>query len=255
MAGALLCVFFLLGVVTGFSESGHRVALRAEALLRSLGDRAIAGLGGLRNAADHFDQSIVPLQAMLRLRHAPAISADTPQAQSANRGGDVVAIVERRDGFYALLGGGEIRGPVSPNNQPDLPILSGPGADNALGAELLGDAALLVRAEAQLSILVSEMRLANDGTASLFLDRARMEIVVDLDQTPAQLDRAREVLKQWQGRERLIATLDMTTVGMAIVRLKTDLPSIGRGGAEPARNGAPQSGLRQVRVAEEPSAP
>ena len=39
-----------------------------------------------------------------------------------------IAIVERRDGFYELFSGGELRGPVSPGKQGDLPVLSGDGA-------------------------------------------------------------------------------------------------------------------------------
>ncbi len=75
----------------------------------------------------------------------------------------------------------------------------------------------------------------------MFLDRARMAIVVDLDQDAGRArPRAIEVLKQWQGRERLIAMLDMTTPGMAVVRLKTDLPSWKSGAREIARNGAPE---------------
>ena len=77
-----------------------------------------------------------------------------------------------------------------------------------------------------MSSLVSEMRIDNDGTASFYLDRERMAVVVDLDQEAVELPRALDVLKQWQGRERLIAMLDMTTPDMAVVRLKTDLPTL-----------------------------
>jgi cell division protein FtsQ len=250
MAGLLLCAFFLLGVMTGFSEPGRRVALRAKLLVEGWADRAIASLGPLRHAAGHFDQSIVPVEALLHLRHPsqkPVAKAAPAIAHSPARD-DTIAIVERGDGFYALHGDGEIRGPVSPSQQPDLPILSGPGAQNALAGELLDDAAQLVRAEAQLSSLVSEMRVADDRSASFFLDRARMEIVVDLDQEQAELRRANEVLKRWQGRERLIAMLDMTTPGMAIVRLKTELPRPDKRAPELAHK--PAAAHRRVRIAE-----
>jgi hypothetical protein len=100
-----------------------------------------------------------------------------------------------------------------------------------------------VRAEAQMSSLISEMRIDSDGSASYYLDRERMAVVVDLDREAVELPRALEVLKQWRGRERLIAMLDMTTPGMAVVRLKADLPKLekraamiaGSHGAEPAR--------------------
>jgi hypothetical protein len=184
-----------------------------------------------------FHESIAPVEVMLHLKH-PEVPLEIPgpvEISRARSRGDAIAIVERRDGFYALLGGGEIRGPVSPNKQPDLPIVSGPAIETAKADELLADAELLVRAEAQLSSLVSEMRVDNDGTASFFLDRERMALVVDMDQQTTELRRAMDVLKQWEGRERLIAMLDMTTPGMAIVRLKADLPRLEKRAAMIAR--------------------
>lgn len=243
LAGVLLCAFFVLGVMTGFSEAGRRVASRAKNLFQLWADRTLAKLGPFRHAADTFDQSIAPIEVLLKLKHpAPAITGEVEISRARNAE-DPIAIVERREGFYALLAGGEIRGPVSPAQQPDLPIMSGPGAESAMASDLLSDAAILVRAEAQLSSLVSEMRIDTDGTASFYLDRERMAVTVDLDQGPFQLRRALEVLKQWQGRERLIAMLDMTTPGMAVVRLKADLPKLEKRaamiarthGAEPAR--------------------
>lgn len=248
MAGLLLCAFFLLGVMTGFSEPGRRVALRTKLLIEGWADRALASLGSMRRG--HLDQSIAPVEALLRIGHQspPQVANPAPAIVRAPAHDDTIAIVERGDGFYALHSNGEMRGPVSPSQQPDLPILSGPGAQNALAPDLLDDAALLVRAEAQLSSLVSEMRLADGRCASFFLDRARMEIVVDLDQQQAELRRANEVLKRWQGRERLIAMLDMTTPGMAIVRLKTELPQPDKRAAELAHKAA--AAHRRVRVAE-----
>ena len=80
-------------------------------------------------------------------------------------------------------------------------------------------AAELVRAETQLSEIISEMQVDDDGTASLFLERERTEVVVDLDRAAAELQRAIKVRQQWQGRENLIAALDLTTPGLAVVRL------------------------------------
>jgi hypothetical protein len=245
LAGALLCAFFVLGVMTGFSEAGRRVATRAKNFCQLWTDRTLARLGPFRHAADTFDQSIAPIEVLLKLKHltpAPAILGEVEISRARNAD-DPIAIVERRDGFYALLAGGEIRGPVSPAQQPDLPIMSGPGAESAMASDLLTDAAILVRAEAQMSSLISEMRIDTDGAACFYLDRERMAITVDLDQEQFQLRRALAVLTQWQGRERLIAMLDMTTPGMAVVRLKADLPKLekraamiaGSHGAEPAR--------------------
>jgi hypothetical protein len=237
LAGVLLCAFFLLGAMTGFSEAGRRVALRAKNLLQMWSDRTLAKLGPFRHAADAVDESIAPIAIALKLK-TPAAELVVPgevEVARARTATDPIAIVERHDGFYALLSGGEIRGPVSPAQQPDLPIMSGPGVDTAMASELLADAAHLVRAEAEMSSLVSEMRIDTDGTTSFYLDRERMAVTVDLDQEPLQLHRALEVLKQWQGRERLIAMLDMTTPNMAVVRLKADLPKLEKRAAEIAR--------------------
>jgi len=237
LAGLLLCAFFALGAMTGFSEAGRRVAMRARNLFQNWAGRTLVRLGPLRHAADTLDESIAPLEVALKLKHR-APEATLPgevEIARARTASDPIAIVERRDGFYSLLAGGEIRGPVSPAQQPDLPIMSGPGAETALASDLLNDAALLVRAEVELSSMVSEMRLDHDGTAEFYLDRERMAVAVDLDQEPFQLRRALEVLHQWQGRERLIAMLDMTTPGMAVVRLKTELPKLEKRAATIAR--------------------
>ncbi|MFZ0246804.1 MAG: hypothetical protein WAL68_14100, partial [Candidatus Binatus sp.] len=130
-----------------------------------------------------------------------------------------IAIVERRDGFYELFSGGELRGPVSPGKQGDLPVLSGPALDNARGPQMVDYAAVLVRAETQMSEIVSEMRINDDATASLFLERERTEVVIDLDRATTEIQRAIKVRQQWQGRENLIAALDLTTPGQAVVRL------------------------------------
>src|SRR5580704_17100690 len=189
LAGLLLCAFFVLGMMTGFSEAGRRVALRAKNLLQAWTDRTLARLGPFRHAADTFDETIAPLEVALKLKHpAPETTipgeVDIARARTAS---DPIAIVERHDGFYALLAGGEIRGPVSPAQQPDLPIMSGPGVETAMASDLLADAASLV----------SDMRIDTDGTTSFYLDRERMALTVDLDQVQLQLHRALVVLSQW----------------------------------------------------------
>jgi hypothetical protein len=88
------------------------------------------------------------------------------------------------------------------------------------------------------------MRLDNDGSAEFYLDRERMAVAVDMNQEEVQLRRALEVLGQWHGRERLIAMLDMTTPGMAVVRLKTDLPRLDKRTAIIARS----EGLEAARL-------
>ena len=115
LAGVLLCAFFVLGVMTGFSEPGRRVASRAKNLFAAWADRTLAKLGPFRHAADTFDQSIAPIEVLLKFKH-PAPEPVLPgevEISRARNADDPIAIVERRDGFYALLVGGEIRGPVS----------------------------------------------------------------------------------------------------------------------------------------------
>ncbi len=226
LAGVLLCAFFVLGAMTGFSEAGRRVVLRAKNLFTTWTDRTLAKLGPFRHAGNTFDQSIVPLETLLRLRSPAPVPSETvdPKIALPRTSDDPIAMVERHDGFYALLARGEIRGPVSPAQQPNLPIMSGAGVETAKAPDLLAYAGILVRAEAQMSSLISEMRIDSDGAASFYLDRQRMAVVVDLEQGTFELARALDILQQWRGRERLIAMLDMTTPNMAVVRLKTDLP-------------------------------
>src|ERR1700689_2143124 len=80
LAGVLLCAFFVLGVITGFSEAGRRVASRARDLFTTWTDRTLAKLGPFRHAADTFDQSIAPIEALLKLR-----PSDSPPAVELSR--------------------------------------------------------------------------------------------------------------------------------------------------------------------------
>ncbi len=228
MLGLVLCAFFALGVMTGFSAAGRAFALRVSDLISSftskiphpsapsgeLSDRIDAGLHWIER---HFGVNL----AALRHKHA-----------GAHITGGAIALVERHDGFYALFADGELRGPVSPNAADDLPVLSGPRVDNARGSDLVEFAAVMVRAEAQLSHLVSEMKVDDDGTASLYLDRARTVVVVDLDAVPVEVGRAAEILARWHEREQMIAAIDMTTPGEAVVRLaEAAAAAPGHGGA------------------------
>jgi hypothetical protein len=219
LGGLVVCAFFALGVMTGFSTTGRAVTLRASATLRSYRDQIMDSLMPARRAATGYSAVLVEWAGRTGL-YRPAGRGPGAAALSA---GDMregaIAIVERRDGFYELFSGGELRGPVSPDKQGDLPVLSGAALDNAHGTEMVGYAAVLVRAETQLSEIISEMRVDDDGTASLFLERERTEVVIDLDRAATEIQRAIKVRQQWQGRESLIAALDLTTPGLAIVRV------------------------------------
>ena len=201
--GLVLCAFFVLGMATGLSQAGRALAARARITLALYWAEAA---GTFTQWRDRTTES-----AML-----------VPLARPAQ--GDAVALVERHDGFYALFAEGELRGPVQASRAGDLPILSGAAVQTAGAQDLVRYAAALVRSEVALSGLVSEMRLDADGTVALFFDGSHTELRVDLDDAPAQLKRATEVLGQWRGHEQQIAMVDMTTPGQAVMRLRAAAP-------------------------------
>jgi hypothetical protein len=206
LAGIALCAFFALGVITGLSQSGRLLAHRIEALLEHSphGSRS-----ALIPAAYHafFSKDA----AVSRFGRLPASLSIRPRAEA-------VALVEYPDGLFQIDGKGGLRGPVSPANTPDLPILSGDGVESASASQLVEDAGQLVRAEAALSVIISEMRLTSNGEMRLYLDRPRLVIVFAPGQFPLQLARAARVLDIWRGRRQLIGMIDLTVPGEAIVR-------------------------------------
>jgi hypothetical protein len=219
LGGLVVCAFFALGVMTGFSTTGRAVTLRASATISSYRDRIADSLAPARTAAGKYSAVLIEWAQhagiLRRSGHGPAASA----IADADLRDGAIAIVERRDGFYQLFSGGELRGPVSPGVQGDLPVLSGESLDNARGTQMVEYAAVLVRAETTLSEIISELRVDDDGTASLFLEREPTEVVIDLDRATTEIQHAIAVRQQWQGRENLIAALDLTTPGLAVVRL------------------------------------
>lgn len=226
LVGIVLCAFFVLGVMTGFSAPGRALTLRCSNFF-----------SGYSASLDHAAAPASPLLQWLRgagrsIENQVGLGS-VPIAKLAGiRQGGAIAMVERHDGFYALFSDGALEGPVSPNGEGDLPILSGDRVENSRGVELVGYAATMVRAEAELSHLVSEMSVDNDGVAALYLDGARTEVLIDLDNAPAEIKRANEVLGQWRGRERMIAALDMTMPDEAVVRLAAaDAPAEHRRGS------------------------
>ncbi len=224
--GLVLCAFFVLGMATGLSQAGRALAARMRVALISYWTEVAGTFAPWR---DRAAQS--------------ALLAPAPRPAA----GDAVALVERHDGFYTLLAGGELRGPVEPARAGDLPILSGAAVQTARAQDLVRYAATLVRSEVALSGLVSEMRLDDDGTVSLFFDRSRTELRLDLADAPAQLKRATEVLGQWRGHEQLVAMIDMTTPGQAVMRLRGVTPLAGAPGSGALRRVADRTragGLR-----------
>ncbi len=197
LGGVVLAIFFALGMMAGVSPAG-----------RALVARVNASSGTVRARAAEI---IAPVIFFWRGLPPVPVRPGAP---------GTVAIVERRDGFYALSERNGLAGPISPQAQGDLPVLSGAGVQNAPVEELLRYASILVRAEAALSALISEMRVDDDGTAVFFLVRAQTRLTIDLESAPLELERASELLARWQDHQRLVAALDMTTPGQAVMELR-----------------------------------
>jgi len=191
LAGLALCAFFGLGVATGLSGSGRLVSDRAQALMR---------LGSLIKRS--------------------SFSTSSPAPQAPRPTNNAVAMVKRADGFYTLDAAGELRGPVSPTAEGDMPILSGATIGNAGGDRLVDYASVLVRSEAALGAEISEMRVDHDGEAVLYLDRPAIPITIDLDHPDSEIGAAGRILTLWRGHHDLIAALDMTVPGEGVARLR-----------------------------------
>ena len=209
LAGVALCLFFALGVMTGLSKPGRTLAARVESWLEP---HAVLRRSGILPALFAHGAMVAPAAV------APLAPAST------------IALVQRADGFYVLNGRGALSGPVAPAAQGDLPILSGAGVDGAAPDALLEDAAMLVRAEAYLNEVVSEMRIDGDGVATLYLEREAMEVSFDLGRTGVELRRAVRIIGLWRGHERMIAAIDLTEDDAAVVRIRRGAA----GGARPA---------------------
>lgn len=199
LAGIALCAFFALGVITGLSQSGRIFAIRVETLLNLLPSIGRSG----RAPANHLPERMV-----------------VPGAASQSNGRALV-LVERDDGFYTLDADGELRGPLSPSGQGDLPVLSGSAAKHARGGQLLEYVSVLVRAEAGLSEMASEMSVGDSGEATLYLDHPPLAVALELDDNGSAIARAARVLNLWRRHRELIERIDVTTPGQAVVRLKT----------------------------------
>ncbi len=197
LAGLVLCAFFVLGVMTGLSHPGRSLALRLASLVKLW-----PGFG---------HSSIIPAVFAGGTIIKPTLMPLAP--------GTAIALVQRGDGFYTLNSDGVLLGPVTPAGQGDMPILSGPAVLDAQPPTLMRDAATLVRAEADLGSVVSEMHIDADGVAAIFLDHPRVAITFDIDRSAIEFARALQVLKMWRGHENLIASLDLTTPGQAVMQL------------------------------------
>src|SRR6266446_252748 len=156
--GLVVCAFFGLGVAAGLGAHA-KVAFSLSSEINSLYYRFARAAG------------LMPPRAFHQVRHDSAFD-------SAPTG---VALVERRDGFYLLLSDGSLHGPTAPGFESDYPVISGGSIEESPQADLLDYAGKLVRAEAALSVLASEMRILAGGTFSIFLERSRTELVFTHD--------------------------------------------------------------------------
>jgi hypothetical protein len=200
LAGFALCAFFALGVATGLSGGGRQLASRVTALL------------GLPRCA-----ALPPVAGA----NAPTVGSEHSTANATGpAAGAALALVERADGFYALDASGGLRGPVAPAAENDMPIMSGAAVANASAARLLDYASILVRAEASLGRAISELRSEADDDGVLYLDRPPLPITIDFAHAPLELERADQILALWRGHRDLLAALDMTVPGQAVVRLR-----------------------------------
>jgi hypothetical protein len=207
LAGLALCAFFVLGVLTGLSQSGRMLARRIEALLHRLPHSSRSDLLPAAYQALFLNGSTVE---DYRPRSASTIGEWT----------ETIALVEHPGGFYQLDSTGRLAGPVAPDATFDLPILSGNGIENARPAQLLEYAGELIRAEAVLSAVVSELRITAGDEIRLYLVRPHLAIVLASGHLPLQLARAARVLQIFQGHRQFSATIDMTIPGEAVVRPK-----------------------------------
>ena len=214
LAGIVLCAFFVLGLITGLSGPGHQLALRIHALLTLW--------------PHHSGSALIPDGF-----------AGVPEAPSFRGDENPVALVRRDGGFCLLDAAGDLRGPIVPEAQPDLPILSGDGVADADPLTLLRDSAILVRAEAGLNRVVSEMAVAPDDTATLFLEHPQTSVVIDMNRDAAEIRRAARILGMWRDHEQMLAAIDLMGPNEAVVRLHT--------GALGEANAA--GGLREVSFA------
>jgi hypothetical protein len=210
LAGIALCAFFVLGVITGLSQPGRLLAHRIEALLQRL---PYSGRSQLIPAAYHallFKESTTDT-----VRQLAVSTALRPRT-------DAIALAERSEGFYQIDSKGGLFGPLSPVYIPDLPILSGAALEHARAPQLVEYAGNVIRAEALLGAVVSEMRVRAHGEIRLYLDRPHLVIVLASTGFSLQLSHAAKVLKIWQQHRELVGMIDVTVPGEAIVRPKAE---------------------------------
>ena len=133
MGGLVVCAFFALGVMTGFSAAGRAATLRVAAALSSYRDQIMDSIAPARTTAAGYSAVLVEWAGRAGIYHRGTQGPGAAAISAGDMRDGAIAVVERRDGFYELFSGGELRGPVSPGKQGDLPVLSGAALDNARG--------------------------------------------------------------------------------------------------------------------------
>jgi Cell division protein FtsQ len=205
LAGIALCAFFALGVVTGLSQPGRLLARRIESLLHCL---------------PHTGRSeLIPAAYRGLFVKESTFENRQPSSPSPSH---AIALAERQDGFYQVDSEGFLLGPVPSVDAPDLPILSGAGIEHASTEQLLEYAGELIRAEAALGAVISEMRVTARSELHLYLDQPHVVIVLTSAGLPLQLARVAKVLSIWRAHGSLIEMIDMTVPDEAIVRTQAE---------------------------------
>jgi hypothetical protein len=70
---------------------------------------------------------------------------------------------------------------------------------------------------------------------------ARTSVIFDLDAVPLEMGRAAEILGRWHDRQQMIAAIDMTTPGEAVVRMTEAAAISGSHAAVSKRSGHPSA--------------
>jgi len=205
LAGIALCAFFALGVVTGLSQSGRMLALRIESLLQCF------------PRTSRFE--LIPAAYRGFFVKGPTIEDRRSSSVAATQ---AIALAEHQDGLYQVDSQGGRFGPISAADAADVPVLSGSEIEHATAAQLLEYAGELVRAEAALGAIVSEMRVTSSGEIHLYLDQPHLVVAFTGGCSPLELARAGKVLSVWRERSSLIRIIDMTVPDEAIVRLQAE---------------------------------
>ncbi|HYR78507.1 MAG TPA: hypothetical protein VEO55_00790, partial [Candidatus Dormibacteraeota bacterium] len=105
MGGLVLCAFFVLGVMTGFSTTGRAVAVRTSRTLISYQRQFMDSIAPQREAAANYCGVILEWARRVGIYHQSKHEPRVESLSARDMRDGAIAIVERRDGFYELFAG------------------------------------------------------------------------------------------------------------------------------------------------------